>query len=261
MIAAQIRGRVTGMKKLLAALLAALLLMSLAASAMAASVTVHITGNCNVRSGPSLYDSILGTASAGTTLKGSGTVRRDDRDVAWYQVTYKGQTGWVSSKYAYTTGSGSSGSSSASGSTQYVVGDTGKSNVHTGPGLKYKILGVLHVDESARFLNKTSVDDRGVVWYKITWNGDEAWVSSKYTRLSGSKGKSSTSKSVVVAEYGDTYVRTGPGRDYRSFDIMYEGDEAEYLGKSSKDERGVTWYKISWYGDTGWVSSRYTELY
>ena len=63
----------------------------------------------------------------------------------------------------------------------YIEGDDGKSNVRSGPGLKYKSLGVLHIGEDARFLGKTSTDDRGIPWYKISWNGREAWVSSRYT--------------------------------------------------------------------------------
>ena len=64
----------------------------------------------------------------------------------------------------------------------YVIeGDDGRSNVRSGPGLKYKSLGVLHVGEDARFLGKTSTDDRGIPWYKIKWNGGEGWVSSRYT--------------------------------------------------------------------------------
>jgi hypothetical protein len=35
--------------------------------------------------------------------------------------------------------------------------------------------------DDARYLGETSIDDRGVLWYKIKWNGREAWVSSKYT--------------------------------------------------------------------------------
>lgn len=240
-----------GVRKRIAALVLAALLVSMVGCALAESVTVHITGNCNVRSGPSLYDSILGTVSNGTTLKGSGKVRTDDRGVAWYQVTYKGKNGWVSSKYAYKSGN-------TPKKTRYVVGDTGKSNVHTGPGLGYEVIGVLRVDDSANYLEKSSVDSRGVTWYKISWKGEEAWVSSKYTRLSN-KGSHKGSK--VVAEDGDTNVRTGPGLKYRSFDIMYAGDEAKYLGKSSTDNRGVVWYKISWDGETGWVSSKYTALY
>ena len=64
----------------------------------------------------------------------------------------------------------------------YIEGDDGKSHIRTGPGLGYKSIGVLHRDEDARFLGETDIDDRGVLWYKIRWNGREAWVSSRYTK-------------------------------------------------------------------------------
>lgn len=70
----------------------------------------------------------------------------------------------------------------AGGKHSYIEGDDGKSHIRTGPGLGYKALGTLHRGESARYLHDTSTDDRGVVWYKIKWNGREAWVSSMYTR-------------------------------------------------------------------------------
>ena len=68
------------------------------------------------------------------------------------------------------------------GSHRYIEGDDGKSHVRTGPGLGYKKIGVLHIGEDARFLGETSIDDRGVLWYKIRWNGKSAWVSSMYTK-------------------------------------------------------------------------------
>ena len=67
------------------------------------------------------------------------------------------------------------------GKSRYIEGDNGKSNVRTGPGLDYRKIGVLHVGEDAKYLGKTSTDDRGVVWYKIRYNGRDAWVSSRYT--------------------------------------------------------------------------------
>ena len=67
------------------------------------------------------------------------------------------------------------------GKSRYIEGDNGKSNVRTGPGLDYRKIGVLHVGEDAKYLGKTSTDDRGVVWYKIRYNGHDAWVSSRYT--------------------------------------------------------------------------------
>ena len=68
------------------------------------------------------------------------------------------------------------------GGTNYKIGgDTGKSNVRLGPGLYYHSIGVLHKGEEAKYLGRTAVDDRGVVWYKIDWKGRAAWVSSRYT--------------------------------------------------------------------------------
>ena len=70
----------------------------------------------------------------------------------------------------------------AGGRHSYIEGDDGKCYVRTGPGLDYKSIGVLHRGEDAKYLGETSVDDRGVLWYKIRWNGRSAWVSSMYTR-------------------------------------------------------------------------------
>lgn len=69
-----------------------------------------------------------------------------------------------------------------SGGKQYITGYSGQSHVRTGPGLDYRKIGVLHRDEDARYLGESSVDERGVVWYKIRWDGREAWVSSMYTK-------------------------------------------------------------------------------
>ena len=70
----------------------------------------------------------------------------------------------------------------AGGSHRYIEGDNGKSFVRTGPGLDYKSIGTLHRGDDARFLGETAIDDRGVLWYMIRWNGKRAWVSSRYTK-------------------------------------------------------------------------------
>ena len=66
----------------------------------------------------------------------------------------------------------------------YVKGVSGDSNVRTGPGLGYDSIGELKKGQSAEYLNESSVDDRGVAWYYISFNGKSGWVSSKYTELS-----------------------------------------------------------------------------
>ena len=144
---------------------------------------VYITGKCNVRSGPSLSHNSIGTAYKGDVLTGTGNISTDSRGIAWYSVIYKGNPGWVSSVYASITGGVSSSSSSSSSSSGTVRGVTGDSFVRTGPGLSYSDIGVLRNGSSATFLGETSVDSRGVVWYKISWNGSYGWVSSRYTSL------------------------------------------------------------------------------
>ncbi|MGX8705455.1 MAG: SH3 domain-containing protein [bacterium] len=67
------------------------------------------------------------------------------------------------------------------GKHSYITGDNGKSHIRTGPGLNYHALGVLHRGESIRYLHETAVDERGVMWYKVRYKDDTAWVSSRYT--------------------------------------------------------------------------------
>ena len=74
--------------------------------------------------------------------------------------------------------------------------------------------------------------------------------------VAGGKGGS---KQKVKAT-GDVYVRKGPDRDYAEIGLLYTGDKAPYLGDRKKDYRGVTWFKVSYKGKTGWVSSKYSKL-
>ena len=56
-------------------------------------------------------------------------------------------------------------------------------------------------------------------------------------------------------------MRSGPGLSYDDKGTLLSGSTATYLDEYSVDERGVTWYKISYNGGSGWVSSRYCELH
>ena len=64
----------------------------------------------------------------------------------------------------------------------------------------------------------------------------------------------------VVGESGDSWVRSGPGRDYTKLTTLEEGESCEFLGSTSTDERGVVWYRVRCDDVDGWVSSRYTVL-
>ena len=72
-----------------------------------------------------------------------------------------------------------------------------------------------------------------------------------------SGGKSANQK---VKATGDVHVRAKPNREGADLGILYTGDTAPYLGERKKDERGVAWYKVSFKGKTGWVSSKYSKI-
>ena len=74
-----------------------------------------------------------------------------------------------------------------------------------------------------------------------------------------SGGRSSKSRRVKAVS-GDSYVRKHPDKDAAEFGVLYRGDSAHYLEEKRWDDRDVVWYKVSFHGKKGWVSSRYTKI-
>ena len=72
-------------------------------------------------------------------------------------------------------------------------------------------------------------------------------------------GKSSSGRRVKAVS-GDTYVRKHPDKDAADIGVLYQGDSAAYLEQKDWDERDVVWYKVSFHGKNGWVSSKYTKI-
>lgn len=102
------------MKKFMSALLMVLVVVCLWASALAATVTT--TGNVWLRSGPGKGYRKITSMKSGRKLEYLGKTSTDSRGVKWYYVKFKGNKGWVSSRYSKLSGSSSSSSSSKSSS-------------------------------------------------------------------------------------------------------------------------------------------------
>ena len=69
----------------------------------------------------------------------------------------------------------------SSSKTQFVRAN-GNVNVRKGPGKKYKDIGTLSTGTVVSYLGDTQWDDRDIAWYKINYNGNIGWVSSKYAK-------------------------------------------------------------------------------
>lgn len=164
---------------------------------------------------------------------------------------------------------------------------SGNVNVRTGPGVGYATMGSVNAGSTLTWLGGTQYDNRGVAWYSVSFGGRTGWVSSTYSSLTGYSGEATYGSGANGSNYYDNYggynggynggysgygsyvygssgnsnVRTGPGLGYSSIGTLYSGQSATYLNDVSYDSRGVAWYKISFNGRTGWVSSRYTSVY
>ena len=235
------------MKKLLSVLLALSLILSLAAGAAVAETTyVYINGaTVHVRDGAGTEYWSLGIAHKGEALVYKNSIVTDDRGVDWYKVSFKGTTGYVSSRYASFDKNG----------VKYVYVKGNTVNVRESNNLKAKIIAIVHKNERLTY-TATAKDSRGVVWYKVFVGSKPGWISSRYASTSSSWDETS----YVKASNGQTWVRKNPSLSGTKLTVLEEGDYAEYLGEKSRDSRGVLWYKVKFDGKTGWVSSRYTKI-
>ena len=65
------------------------------------------------------------------------------------------------------------------------VRTTGNVWLRSGPGLDYEALSILSEGKTFEYLGESSVDERGVAWYRITAGEKTGWVSSRYSELIG----------------------------------------------------------------------------
>lgn len=62
----------------------------------------------------------------------------------------------------------------------YTTGDV---NLRSGPGLGYDTVGMIGAGMYIEYLGESSVDERGVAWYHVRYNGMTGWSSSKFVEL------------------------------------------------------------------------------
>lgn len=236
---------------------------------------VKVTGGTvNIRSKAGLNGSVLTSVNKGAIISCLGVASKDSSGMTWYKVKANGKTGWISGRYVTKS---SAPTQDYSGpevgmSGNYVKASSGSVNLRSKPNKTSSSLGTMPKGATATFLNKASTDSRGVVWFKVKYNGTTGWVSSKYTKVTDSAGSgttsgggssggsSSTSGSKVKVVGGSVTIRSKADKTSGKLGYIKEGNSATYLGKSSVDSRGIRWYYIEYKGTKGWVSSMYSKL-
>lgn len=143
------------------------------------TASIKMTGDAYMRTGPATTFSKVSVIKKGATAQYLGESRWDDRKVLWHYVTYGGNSGWVSSKYAPLKAVESLVPKNCKG----IVEATASVNVRTGASLEYTSLGTMKKGQTLDFLGSLCLDDRDVVWFYVRYGSGTGWVSSKYTSL------------------------------------------------------------------------------
>ena len=125
--------------------------------------TLQAKTGVNVRTGPGTSYNVIGVIFPGTSYVITG------KSDLWYQINYKGQTGYVYGPLVLvTTGSVPSGSG--------IEAKTGL-NVRYGPGTSYSVFGVIFPGTVYPIVDQTSG------WYAITYKGQKGWVSAAFVTV------------------------------------------------------------------------------
>ena len=134
----------------------------------------------------------------------------------------------------------------AASKTVYVTTDL---NVHEQPDASSKVLGTLKKDTAV----VVTAEKYG--WYTITFNGQTAYISAKYTSETDPSAQPtptpSQTKTVYTTE--NLKVRAQPNTSADVLGTLKKGTKVETY--SLKDG----WYEIKYNGKTGYISAKYTS--
>ena len=175
------------MKTMLRIVAAMLITAMLLTGAALAAGKIRTDGRAHVRRGAGGKYATVNIVKGGKVLSFDKT-KKDARGVIWYHVI-TGQKGWICSSNTTQLSGEVSGKNrtKVTGTTVKTSGRTvkatGDANLRKGPGLDYANVGMMKAGKTATFKGEAKKDARGVVWYKVKFNGRTGWISSRYGKL------------------------------------------------------------------------------
>lgn len=145
---------------------------------------------------------------------------------------------------------GTQSQNAAASKTVYVTTDL---NVHEQPDASSKVLGTLKKNTAV------TVTAEKYGWYTITFGGQTAYISAKYTTDTNPSNPSQPTPTPTPSQTKTVYttenlkVRAQPNTDAKVLGTLAKGSKVETYGL--KDG----WYEIKFSGQTGYISAKYTS--
>lgn len=103
-------------------------------------------------------------------------------------------------------------------------------------------------------------DSNGETWYKITVDGQTGYILGKYASVikeADSKNTSATGEHIVITG-SVVNVRGGAGQNNSKLGSVTKNSILKKLDSTTVS--GVTWYKVDYNGESGYISGEYSKL-
>ncbi len=225
-------------KKLLAGVsAAAMTLTASAALAETADSALVQGGSLNLRATPSLTAKVLGQFPTGTLVEIVGEGNE------WYQVEVNGKEGYMMARFLNTD-------MKAQSATVHTNSGIGL-NLREEPGMEGGII------TSVRNGGEVTVLQKGKEWSRVSVDGEEGFMATRYLRFDES-GKPATGMQAVVNNPKDTQVlnlRKEASLNARVLDYYRNGVEVTIL------KAGDTWHKVQVEdGKVGYMMAKFLKL-
>ena len=208
------------------------------------------TDNLNFRKEASTSSSIIATIPKNTTIE-----IIDKSTSSWYKIKYQSNTGYVSSKYVKLDSNDNSTSappsSTPSTSTEKGV-TTGNLNFRKEPSISSSIITTIPRNTTIEIIDKSTSG-----WYKVKYQNNTGYVSSKYIQLNSNNNttntpSTSTEKGVTTDNLN---FRKSASTSSSIIATIPKNTTIEIIDKSTSG-----WYKVKYKNSTGYVSSQYVKL-
>ncbi|MBR5586426.1 MAG: SH3 domain-containing protein [Clostridia bacterium] len=200
------------------------------------------TSGLNVREKPSSDSASVGKLNTGDTVKIVGS------SGGWYEILLHGELRYVHSDYVKKGAAESApaaASDTGSGETGYIT--TNGLNVRADASASATVIGKLNTGDTVEITGKSGS------WYKISYSGNVGFVSAEYVSKTPGTVSEDMAETGTITTNG-LNIRAEASASASVIGKLNTGDTVDVVGKSG------SWYKISFSGNTGYISAEYVKI-
>lgn len=203
------------------------------------ATTAATTDMLNLRSGPSLSNSVILVIPMGDQVTLTGESRNGFRS-----VSYNGRDGWVSAEYLAI--------SKAAPSSNTAAHVTEALNLRSGPSTSNPVIVVMPAGANVVITGQSSNGFLAITWGSYRGYASGEWITTTGSAPAPAPGTPTTGTAVTTDALN---LRTGAGTSYTVVAVMPRGATVQLTGKSANG-----FYNVNWSGQTGWAAAEYLRV-